>query len=111
MTMQQGRETLLKDVEGFPMKGLHGETRRVCKNVASHQREQGQMLRLLVTARKQVVGYYKNPVPLWDHDGFKLRGDHKWEGFIRGGGEPGTPEEHHKVFYVPADTDLGEYRR
>eukprot|EP00969_Alexandrium_andersonii_P064992 2861971-Alexandrium_andersonii.AAC.1 len=63
-----------------------------------------------MTARKQVVGDCKNPVPLWDLDGFKVRRDHKWEGFIRGG-EPGTPEEYRKVFYVPADTDLGEYRR
>eukprot|EP00969_Alexandrium_andersonii_P310775 13732797-Alexandrium_andersonii.AAC.1 len=110
MTTRQGRETLIKETEQFPMKGFRGEILRVRKNVASHQRESGQMLRLLMTARRQVAGDYKNPVPLWDLDGFKLRGEHQWQGFIRGG-EQGTPEEYHKVFYVPGDTSLDDYRR
>eukprot|EP00969_Alexandrium_andersonii_P093008 4105686-Alexandrium_andersonii.AAC.1 len=38
-----------------------------------------------MTARKQVVGDYKKPVPLWDLEGFKLRGSASGRGSSAGG--------------------------
>eukprot|EP00969_Alexandrium_andersonii_P122570 5418505-Alexandrium_andersonii.AAC.1 len=61
---------------------MHGQYLRVRKNVAAFQREQGQPLRLLMTARRMVEGDYSNPVPYWDIGGFKLRNETNWAGFV-----------------------------
>eukprot|EP00969_Alexandrium_andersonii_P111054 4901733-Alexandrium_andersonii.AAC.1 len=61
------------------MWGMHGQKLRCRRNIAKYQREEGQLLRLLMRACKDTWGPFQAE-PFWEQEAFKSEG--KWAGIV-----------------------------